>query len=58
MQVSISSITTPLHARTPGDLHQNFAPTVGLLHPSFCQGDGGREAGIYWDNSRGAGICL
>ena len=25
---------------TPGDLHQNFAPTLGLLHPSFCPGGG------------------
>ena len=23
---------------TPGDLHQKFAPTLGLLHPSFCPG--------------------
>ena len=22
--------------RTPGDLHQKFAPAVGLLHPNFC----------------------
>ena len=36
MQVSISSITIP--PRTPGDLHQKFAPTLGLLHPSFCLG--------------------
>ena len=36
MQVSISSITIP--PRTPGDLHQNFAPT---LHPSFFPGGGG-----------------
>ena len=26
---------------TPGDLHQNVAPTLGLLHPSFCIGGGG-----------------
>ena len=26
--------------RTPGDLHQTFAPNVGLLHPSFCPGVG------------------
>ena len=39
MQVSISSITIP--PRTPGDLHQKFAPTLGLLHPSFCLGGGG-----------------
>ena len=36
MQVSISSITIPL--RTPGDLHKKFAPTLGLLHPSFFPG--------------------
>ena len=24
--------------RTPGDLHQKFAPTMGLLHTSFCLG--------------------
>ena len=36
MQVSISSITIP--PRTPRDLHQKFAPTLGLLHPSFCPG--------------------
>ena len=39
--------------RIPGDLHQKFAPTLGLLHPSFSQG-----VGIFWDSSRGAGICL
>ena len=37
-QVSISSITIPL--RIPGDLHQKFDPTLGLLHPSFCRGGG------------------
>ena len=26
--------------RAPGDLHQKFAPTLGLLHPSFCPGGG------------------
>ena len=40
MQVSISSITIP-PARTSGDLHQKFAPTRGLWHPSFCLGGGG-----------------
>ena len=35
-QVLISSITIP--PRTPGDLHQKFAPTLGLLHPSFALG--------------------
>ena len=39
MQVSISSITIPPHA--PGDLHQKFAPTLGLLHPSLCLGGEG-----------------
>ena len=39
MQVSVSSITIP--PRTPGDLHQKFAPTLGLLHPSFCPGGRG-----------------
>ena len=34
MQVSISSITIPLC--THGDLHQKFAPALGLWHPSFC----------------------
>ena len=24
----------------PRDLHQKFAPTLGLLHPSFCLGGG------------------
>ena len=36
IQVSISSIIIP--PRTPGDLHQTFAPTLGLLHPRFCPG--------------------
>ena len=31
------AITIPL-PRTPGNLHQKFAPTLGLLHPSFCPG--------------------
>ena len=35
MQVSISSITIPA-SRISGDLHKKFAPTLGLLHPSFC----------------------
>ena len=26
--------------RTPGDLHQKFAPNLGLLHLSFCPGGG------------------
>ena len=26
--------------RTPGDLHQTFSPTLGILHPSFCPGGG------------------
>ena len=39
MQVSISPITIP--PRTSGDLHQTFAPDLGLLHPSFCPGGGG-----------------
>ena len=39
--------------RTPGDLHQKFAPTLGLLHPSFCPG-----AGICGGSFRGAGIYL
>ena len=39
MQVSISSITTPLPVH-PRDLHQKFAPTLGL-HPSFCPGGQG-----------------
>ena len=38
MQISISFITVP--PRTPGDLHQKFAPNLGLLHPSFCPGGG------------------
>ena len=46
----ISSITIP--PRIPWDLHQKFAPTLGLLHPSFFRG------GICWDSSRGEGICL
>ena len=50
MQVSISSITIP--PRTPKDL-QKFAPTLGLLYPSFCPG-----AGICRGSSRGMGICL
>ena len=33
MQVSILSIMV-----YPQDLHQEFAPTLGLLHPNFCQG--------------------
>ena len=39
MQVSIPSITIS-PPRTPGDLHQTIAPTLGLLHPSFCPGGG------------------
>ena len=27
----------------PGDLHQKFAPTLGLLHPSFSRGGGGGD---------------
>ena len=38
MQVSVSSITIP--PSTPVDLHQTFAPALGLLHPSFCPGAG------------------
>ena len=34
MQVSVSSITIP--PRTPGDLHQKFVPTLGLLHRFIC----------------------
>ena len=49
MQASISSITIP--PRTPGDLHQKFAPTLALLHPRFCQvgGDllGQLSGGLY-----------
>ena len=51
MQVSIPSITIP--PRTPGDLHQTFAPPRGFCILAFA-----REAGICWDSSRGAGICL
>ena len=29
----------------PEDLHQKFAPTLGLLHPSFCPGEGGDLSG-------------
>ena len=32
--LSIFAITIP-PVRTPGHLHQTFAPTLGLLHPSF-----------------------
>ena len=42
--------------RTPRDLHQKFAPTLGLLHSSFCLGGGG-GGGICWSRYRGAGIC-
>ena len=45
------AITIP--PRIPGDLHQKFAPTLGLLLVSFCPG-----GGICWNSSRGAGICL
>ena len=38
MQGSVTSITIP--PLTTGDLHQKFAPTLGLLHPSFCRGGG------------------
>ena len=41
MQVSISSITIP--PLTPRDLHQKFAPTLGLLHQCFCVGGGGGD---------------
>ena len=34
MHVSVSSITIP--PRITGDLHQKFAPTLGLLHPSLA----------------------
>ena len=34
MQVSIFAITIPR------DFHQKFAPTLGLLHPSFCPAGG------------------
>ena len=30
----------------PGDLHQKFAPTLGLLHPSFCSGGGRGFVGV------------
>ena len=33
------AITIP-SPRTLGDLHQKFAPILGLLHPSFCPGPG------------------
>ena len=36
MQLSIFASTIP--PRTSRDLHQKFAPTLGLLHPSFCLG--------------------
>ena len=35
MQLSIFVLTIP--PRTPGDLHQKFAPALGVLHPSFGQ---------------------
>ena len=35
-QVSFSTIPPC----TPRDFYQNFAPTLGLLHPSFCRGWG------------------
>ena len=38
MQVSISSITIPL--RTPEDMKQIFALTLGILHRSCCPGCG------------------
>ena len=38
MQLSIFAITIP--PRTPGDMHQNVAPFLGLLHPGFCPGGG------------------
>ena len=44
MQVSIFAITIP--PRTPGDVRQEFAPTLGLLHPSFCPGGGGGFVGV------------
>ena len=40
MQVSISSITIP-PPRTPGDLHQKFAPTWGFCILAFA--GGGRD---------------
>ena len=39
----ISSHINFIHNHPPehsGDLHQKFAPTLGLLHPSFCPGGG------------------
>ena len=36
--------------RTPGDLHQKFAPNMGLFHLNFCP-----RAGIFWGKSRGGG---
>ena len=45
MQLSIFAITTP-PARNPGDLHQKFAPTLALLHPSFCQRAGREFVGV------------
>ena len=46
MQLAIFAITTSPRARAhPGDLHQKFAPSLGLLHPSFFWGGGGHLLG-------------
>ena len=51
-QLSIFAITIQ-PARTPGDLHQKFAPPWGFGILAFAQ-----EAGICWGKSREGGICL
>ena len=52
MQVSISSITIP--PTHPRRFAPKFAPTLGLLHPSFCPWG----SGICQGSSREAGISL
>ena len=43
--LSISAITIP-PPHTSGDLQQKFTPTLGLLHPNFCPGEGWGFVGV------------
>ena len=51
MQLAIFAITIP--RAPPGICTKKFAPTLGLLHPSFCPG-----AGIFWVAPEGRGFAI